>query len=90
MVRGRLVDAEWTFFEPFVTETGPKRGCPPGDYRRVLDRIFWIARTGVICPMNSASGARSIGSFSDGREPDFGTFCPKPWQTAKPFQIQFK
>lgn len=47
MIRGRLVDAEWTFFEPFVIETGPKRGRPPGDHRRVLDGIFWIARTGA-------------------------------------------
>ena len=48
------------------------------------------ARPGAICPMNSASGDRSIGSFSDGREPDFGMFCSKPWQKAKPFQTQFK
>lgn len=46
MIRGRLTDAEWAFFEPFVIETGPKRGRPPSDHRRVLDGIFWIARTG--------------------------------------------
>ena len=46
MIRGRLSDAEWAFFEPFVIETGPKRGRPPSGHRRVLDGIFWIARTG--------------------------------------------
>ena len=47
MLRGRLSDAEWAFFEPFVIERGPKRGRPPADHRRVLDAIFWIARTGA-------------------------------------------
>lgn len=47
MIRGRLSDAEWDFFEPFLIETGPKRGRPPADHRRVLDGIFWIARTGA-------------------------------------------
>ena len=47
MIRGRLSDAEWAFFEPFLVETGPKRGRPPKDHRRVLDGIFWIARTGA-------------------------------------------
>ncbi len=47
MIRGRLTDAEWAFFEQFVIETGPKRGRPPADHRRVLDGIFWIARTGA-------------------------------------------
>jgi len=46
LIRGRLSDAEWAFFEPFVIERGPKRGRPPADHRRVLDAIFWIARTG--------------------------------------------
>ncbi len=46
-MRGRLSDAEWAFFEPFVIERGPKRGRPPTDHRRVLDAIFWIARTGA-------------------------------------------
>ncbi len=46
MIRGRLSDAEWSFFEAFVIERGPKRGRPPTDHRRVLDAIFWIARTG--------------------------------------------
>ena len=47
MVRGCLSDDEWAYFEPFVTETGPLRGRPPTDHRRVLDAIFWIARTGA-------------------------------------------
>jgi transposase len=47
LIRGRLADAEWAFFEPFVIETGAKRGRPPSDHRRVLDGIFWIARTGA-------------------------------------------
>lgn len=47
MIRGELSDEEWAFFEPFVIERGPKRGRPPADHRRVLDAIFWIARTGA-------------------------------------------
>ncbi len=47
MIRGLMSDEEWAFFEPFVIETGPKRGRPPKDHRRVLDGVFWIARTGA-------------------------------------------
>jgi transposase len=46
VVRGLLSDEEWAFFAPFVIESGPKRGRPPSDHRRVLDAVFWIARTG--------------------------------------------
>ena len=46
MVRGLLSDEEWAFFALFVIEGGPKRGRPPSDHRRVLDAVFWIARTG--------------------------------------------
>ena len=46
MIRGLLSDEEWAFFAPFVIEQGPKRGRPPADHRRVLDAVFWIARTG--------------------------------------------
>ena len=46
MVRGLLSDDEWAFFAPFVIEQGPKRGRPPADHRRVLDAVFWVARTG--------------------------------------------
>jgi transposase len=41
-----MSDEEWAFFEPFVIETGPRRGRRPRDHRRVLDGVFWIARTG--------------------------------------------
>jgi len=47
VLRGLLTDEEWGFFEPFVVETGPFRGRPPGSHRRVLDAIFWVARTGI-------------------------------------------
>lgn len=43
MIRGLMSDAEWAFFEPFVT---PKTGRP-SEYRRVLDGIFWVTRTGA-------------------------------------------
>lgn len=43
MIRGLMSDAEWAFFEPFVT---PKTGRP-GEYRRTLDGIFWVMRTGA-------------------------------------------
>ena len=46
MARGGLSDEEWAFFAPFVIERGPKRGRPPADHRRVLNAVFWIARTG--------------------------------------------
>jgi transposase len=42
-----MSDAEWAFFEPFVVETGPRRGRRPRDHRLVLDGVFWIARTGT-------------------------------------------
>lgn len=42
-----MSDAEWSFFEPFVVETGPRRGRRPRDHRLVLDVVFWIARTGA-------------------------------------------
>jgi transposase len=45
VIRGRLSDTEWAFFESFVIERGPKRGRPPADHWRVLDAIFWTART---------------------------------------------
>jgi transposase len=47
VIRGRLGDEEWALFAPFVIEAGPLRGRPPIDHRRVLDAIFWIARTGA-------------------------------------------
>jgi transposase len=47
MVRNLMSNAEWAFFEPFVSSKGPKSGRPAADHRRVLDGIFWIARTGA-------------------------------------------
>jgi len=47
LIRDLMNDDEWAFFEPFLIETGPKRGRPPRDHRLVLDGIFWIARTGA-------------------------------------------
>ncbi|MCA6244656.1 MAG: transposase [Phenylobacterium sp.] len=46
MVRNLMSDEEWAFFAPFVIEKGPRRGRRPRDHRRVLDGVFWIARTG--------------------------------------------
>lgn len=34
-------------FEPFVIETGLAQGHSPKDHRRVLNEVFWIARTGA-------------------------------------------
>jgi transposase len=43
LIRGLLSDAEWGFFEPFLkVNTGR-----PGAYRRTLDGIFWVTRTGA-------------------------------------------
>lgn len=47
MIRGRLTDEEWSFFEPFVVSASPLGGRPARDHRRVPDAIFWIARTGA-------------------------------------------
>lgn len=47
VIRGRLSDEEWAFFEPFVIERGSLRGRPPRDHRRTLDAVYWIARTGA-------------------------------------------
>ena len=45
MVRGLLSDDDWSFFTLLVIEQGPKRGCPPIEPRRVLDEVFYVART---------------------------------------------
>ena len=46
MARGLMSDAEWAFFETFIREVRAPQGRPAGDHRRVLDGVFWIARTG--------------------------------------------
>ena len=47
VIRDLMGDEEWAFFEPFVTTRGAHSGRRPRDHRRVLDGIFWIARTGA-------------------------------------------
>lgn len=42
-----MEDSEWAFFEPFIGGIGGRGGRPARDHRRVLDGIFWIARTGA-------------------------------------------
>ncbi|MEM9784792.1 MAG: IS5 family transposase [Pseudomonadota bacterium] len=42
-----MSDAEWAFFEPFIVAVRQPNGRRPVDHRRVLDGIFWIARTGA-------------------------------------------
>src|SRR5690242_17723945 len=42
-----MTDEEWAFFEPFLVGKSALGGRPPRDHRRVLDAIFWIARTGA-------------------------------------------
>ena len=46
MARGLMSDAEWAFFEPFLGAVRAPQGRPASDHRRVLDGVFWIARTG--------------------------------------------
>ena len=44
MSRGLMSDEEWAVFEPFLTSS---TGRPPKGHRRVLDGVFWMARTGA-------------------------------------------
>lgn len=46
MARELMTDEEWAFFAPFLIENRSRGGRPPADHRRVLDAVFWIARTG--------------------------------------------
>jgi transposase len=46
-LRNRTRDREWSFFEPFVVSANPLGGRPARDHRRVLDAVFWMARTGA-------------------------------------------
>lgn len=46
MARGLMSDAEWAFFEPFLRAVRAPQGRRGSDHRRVLDGVFWIARTG--------------------------------------------
>lgn len=44
MARCLMSDEEWAIFEPFLISP---TGRPPKGHRRVLDGVFWIARTGA-------------------------------------------
>ena len=44
MIRGRMSDSEWAYFEPFLVRG---RGRPPRNHRKVLDGVFWLMRTGA-------------------------------------------
>ena len=46
MARDLMSDAEWAFFEPFIRSVRARNGRQGADHRRVLDGVFWIARTG--------------------------------------------
>ncbi|CAM4128575.1 IS5/IS1182 family transposase [Palleronia rufa] len=46
MARDLMSDAEWAFFEPFIRVVRARNGRQGADHRRVLDGMFWIARTG--------------------------------------------
>jgi transposase len=46
MARDLMSDAEWALFEPFLRAVRAPQGRPASDHRRVLDGVFWIARTG--------------------------------------------
>jgi transposase len=76
LIRGLLTDEEWFFFEPFMVSANPFGGRPARDHRRVLDAIFWIARTGApgrdlpaeLGNWNSSSrGQTGNGEFPAGR-----------------------
>ena len=47
LARLLMEDGEWAFFSEFITSVRGRGGRPAGDHRRVLDGIFWIARTGA-------------------------------------------
>jgi hypothetical protein len=60
-------DEEWAFFSPFLVHEGVRSGRPPADYRRILNAVFCIARTGAICMNISANGVRSTAISGVGR-----------------------
>lgn len=42
-----MLNVEWAFFEPFLAVVRQPNGRKPVDHRRVMDGVFWIARTGA-------------------------------------------
>ena len=47
LARDLMSDEEWAFFEHFILAVRAPNGRKPTNHRRVLDGIFWIARTGA-------------------------------------------
>lgn len=47
LARDLMSDEEWAFFEPFILAVRAPNGRKPANHRRVLDGVFWIARTGA-------------------------------------------
>ena len=48
LARLLISDEEWVFFEAFILAIrGRRGGRPASNHRRVLDGVFWIARTGA-------------------------------------------
>ena len=47
MARLLMADEEWAFFEAFILAIRGRGGRPASNHRRVLDGVFWIARTGA-------------------------------------------
>ena len=47
LARLLMEDGEWAFFVEFIVALRGRGGRPARDHRRVLDGIFWIARTGA-------------------------------------------
>ena len=47
LARLLMSDEEWLFFEAFILAIRGRGGRPASNHRRVLDGVFWIARTGA-------------------------------------------
>ena len=47
LARLLMSDEEWVFFEAFILAIRGRGGRPASNHRRVLDGVFWIARTGA-------------------------------------------
>ncbi len=76
MIRGLMSDDEWAVFERFLASPSKQGGRPPKNHRRVLDGVFWIARTGalgVICRPSLETGTRFRGNSVAGASQVCGT-----------------
>jgi len=47
LARLLMEDAEWAFVELFLMAVRAQGGRPASDHRRVLNGVFWLARTGA-------------------------------------------